>query len=386
MRERERESFREREKGKGEGGAFSLTLCLGVLALALAAGEVEGQRASGGNGTILVGTYARSIFVVDEATLTVRDTIPVGVGIPIGFGLSTDRKRIYVNDATFENVEIIDLETRASTARFTLSEGNRKVRIFGFNLDPRERFAVLLVKTYEKKIDRFEIGPPTLLRYDLATKTVTDTIPWPKGEEREGARMLFAPDGGLLYFFTSDDILIYETEGMKQVDRWDLGQALEEGMGRFNFGFPDDLYEEPGFYTGMFRVTDPVQNRTMMGVARVNLMAKSVDFYTLGPSQPVSFSMAPDGKKAYGLRQQVGNFEFWVFDLENRRVQGRTPFAGRPRMQLTPSSNGRFLYVHGAGSTIDVYDAQTFRLIRSVSLGADMTEWLLLPPPGARPR
>ncbi len=58
----------------------------------------------------------------------------------------------------------------------------------------------------------------------------------------------------------------------------------------------------------------------------------------------------------------------------------------RSRQTAPPSSNGRFLYVHGAGSTIDVYDAQTFRLIRSVSLGADMTEWLLLPPPGARPR
>ena len=363
-----------------------LPLLLAVLLTPVAARPVSGQRVSGGDGTILIGTYAQSIFVVDEATLTVRDTIPVSIGIPTGFGLSADRRRIYVNDATFENVEIIDLATRTATGKFTLSAENRKVRMFGLNLDPKERFAVLLVKTYEKKIDRFEIGPPTLLRYDLATKTVTDTIAWPKGEEREGARILFSPDGGLLYFFTADDILIYETTGMKQVDRWDLGQALEEGMGRFNFGFPDDLYEEPGFYSGMFRVTDPVQNRTMMGVARVNLVAKSVDFYTLGPTQPVGFSIAPDGKKAYGLRQQVGNYEFWVFDLENRRVQGRTPFPGRPRMQLTPSSNGRYLYVHGAGSTIDVYDAQTFRLLRTVSLGADMTEWLLLPPAGARRR
>ncbi|MCI0436060.1 MAG: hypothetical protein L0271_20825 [Gemmatimonadetes bacterium] len=361
-----------------------MTARAGFIMLLLLAGPVAAQ--SGGNGTILIGTYARNILVVDEATLAVRDTIPVSIGIPIGFGLSGDRKRIYVNDATFENVEIIDLETRQSAGRFTLSDGNRKVRMFGLNVDPKERFAVLLVKTYEKKIDRFEIGPPTLLRYDLETKAVTDTFPWPKGEEREGARIIFSPDGGLLYFFTSDDVLIYETAGMKQVDRWDLGQALEEGMGRFNFGFPDDLYEEPGFYTGMFRVTDPVQNRTLMGVARVNLVAKSVDFYTLGPTQPVGFSIAPDGRRAYGLRQQVGNYEFWVFDLENRRVQGRTPFAGRPRMQLTPSSNGRYLYVHGAGSTIDVYDAQTFRPVRTVALDADMTEWLLLPPPGSRRR
>jgi hypothetical protein len=151
-------------------------------------------------------------------------------------------------------------------------------------------------------------------------------------------------------------------------------------MGRFNFGFPTDIYEEPGFYTGLFRVTDPVQNRTLMGVARVNLAEKSVDFYTLGPSGPVGFALAPDRTRAYGLRQQVGDYEFWTFDLENRRVTARTPFAGRPRMGLTPSSNGRYLYIHTAGNTIDLYDAATFEHVRTVELAADMTRFLLLPP------
>ena len=109
-------------------------------------------------------------------------------------------------------------------------------------------------------------------------------------------------------------------------------------------------------------------------------MKRSVDFYTLGPSEPVSFRLAPGRRRAYGLRQQVGNYEFWTYDLEGRRVLQRTQFQGRPRMGLTPSSNGRQLYIHTAGATIDVYDTQTFRRLRTVDLGADMTSLVIIPP------
>ena len=280
-----------------------------------------------------------------------------------------------------DDVEVFDIATRKALDKFSLSTGNTKVRIWGLNVDPRERFAVLLIKTYTKKLDRFEIGKPTLLRYDLAKKTVTDTIPWPKGEERDGAQVIFSPNGDLLYFFTADDILIYETDKLKQVDRWELARAIDEGLGRFNFFFPSDPYEDPGFYSGLFRITDPVNRRTLMGVARVDLVKKSVDFYTLGPSEPVSFRLAPGRRRGYGLRQQVGNYEFWTFDLEGRRVLKKTQFRGRPRMGLTPSSNGRVLYIHTAGPTIDLYDADSFRHLRTVDLGADMTNFVLIPPP-----
>jgi hypothetical protein len=115
-------------------------------------------------------------------------------------------------------------------------------------------------------------------------------------------------------------------------------------------------------------------------VARVDLVRKAVDFYTLGPSEPVSFRLAPGRQRAYGLRQQVGNYEFWTYDLAGRRVLGKTPFRGRPRMGLTISSNGRYLYIHTAGTTIDLYDTQSFRLVRTVDLGADMTGFVIVPP------
>jgi hypothetical protein len=350
---------------------------VGLTALVAASAFAQ----SGGNGTIYVGTYAKKILVLNESNLKVVDSIPISVGIPTSMVLSSNRKHFYVLDPQFENVEVVDIATRKAIDKFTLSSGNTRVRLWGINVDPRERFAVVLVKTYTKQRDRFEIGKPTLLRYDLAKKTVTDTIPWPKGEERDGAQIIFSPDGELMYFFTTDDVLVYSTDSLKQVDRWELSRTLfEEGMGRLNFFFPNDIYEDPGFYTGLFRNTDPVNRRTLMGVARVDLVKRSVDFYTLGPSEPVSFRLAPGRRRAYGLRQQVGNYEFWTFDLDGRRVAQRTQFAGRPRMGLTPSSNGRQLYIHTAGPTIDVYDAGTFKKLRTVDLGQDMSGLVIIPP------
>jgi hypothetical protein len=367
-------------------------LALALTAAAVTPGAVGAQSAPsptpppGGDATIYVGTYAKKILVVDEATLKVTDSIPVSVGIPTQMVLSYDRKRFYVLDPRFENVEVIDIAARKPVNQFTLSSGKTRVRIWGINVDPRERFAVLLVKKYTKEVDRFEVSKPILLRYDLAKRTVTDTIPWPKGEEREGAQIIFSPNGELLYFFTTDDVLVYDTERLRQVDRWELSRTLfEEGMGRLNFFFPNDIYEEPGFYTGLFRVTDAVNRRTLMGIARVDLVNRSVDFYSLGPNAPVSFRLAPGRRRGYGLRQEVGNYQFWTFDLEARRVVDRVQFQGRPRMGLTPSSNGRLLYIHTAGNTIDVYDAQTFRHLGTVDLGADMTGFVLIPRRPATP-
>ncbi|MGQ0766360.1 MAG: hypothetical protein ACT4OZ_11915 [Gemmatimonadota bacterium] len=347
---------------------------LGAVCLAL---PLAAQ--SGGDGTIYYGTYSKKILVIDEASLRVTDSMAVSVGIPYGLWMSANRSRIYAMEPSREQVEIFDVASRRSVGRFSLSTPTTQVRLWGFNVDPQDRFAVVLVKTYEKKDDRFVIGRPVLLRYDIERKVVTDTIKWPGGQEREFAQILFSPKGDLIYFFTNDDVLIFDSATLRQVDRWDLGRSLDEGMGRFNFGFPESFYEEDGFFTGLFRSTDPVNNRTLMGIARVDLVNRQVEFSSLGPSEPVGFALAPGRRRGYGLRQQPGNYQFWTFDIEGRRVTQRTEFEGRPRMGLTVSSNGTQLYIHTAGNTIDVYDAESKRLIRSVAYDADMTDIIVVP-------
>ena len=55
-------------------------------------------------------------------------------------------------------------------------------------------------------------------------------------------------------------------------------------------------------------------------------------------------------------------------------------------MGMAVSTNGTQLYIGVAGSTIDRYDANTFKLLGTTRLSADMTRMLLVPPgPAPRP-
>ena len=358
----------------------SAVLMIAGVALLHAQKSRPSAAAAAGNGTLIIGAYPKQFWIIDEATEKIVGTIPFQSGIPRRTALSRDRKRFYTVEAAMEKVEILDIAARKTVDTFGLSEGSRKVRIRSVEPDPLQRFLMMVTASATKLVDRFEVGSPTLVQYDLKEHRIVRTIPWPNGEERQNANIQFSPDGKLMYLFTDQDVLIYETSGFTQVDKWELSKPIEEGFGRLEMGSRDVFNDEPGFYTGIFSVSDPVQHRRMMGIARVNLAAKTVDFYTLGPSSGVSFAMAPNRKVAYGLFEDIGRYEFWKFDLEHRRFAGRTEFKGRPRMGLKTSSNGKVLYIYVAGNTIDLYDADTYQYMRTITLDGDMTTELFVFP------
>ncbi len=354
-----------------------------VALVVLLGGAAAPQQPSGGDATMYVGTYDHAITIIDESTMSVTGKIAATAGIPRNMQLTRDNERLYSTSADFEYIEIFDVASGESIDVHHLSHDTSKVRIWQVAIHPSEEYLILHTSTDTKLIDRFEIGPPVLQQYNLETREVVRDIPWPDGEEREFSQMMFSPDGDLLYVM-GEEVMILETENFEQVDTWDMSRPMETGMGLLNFGISRNIYDDPGFFTGLFRTTDPINGRRMMGVARVNLPEKSVDFYTLGPSMGVSFSLAPGAKKAYGLLQDIGHYEFWTFDLEGRQVENRQTFDGRPRMRVKPSSNGELLYVFNAGNTVDVYTAADYTFLYTLALDGDTTtDLIVIPSAGA---
>jgi hypothetical protein len=364
--------------------AAVVTALMGGVSLA---GQRPGAPLNGGNGTLYIGGYPNVIWIIDEATEKVVGTLQTKTGIPRRLTLSRDQKRFYNIDATNEFVEILDIASKSTINSFRLTEGNKRVRIATLEPDPQNTYLMMITRTATRARDHVEIGPSELQQFDLATHKVVRTVPWPDGQERDQANLMFSPDGKLLYFL-GDEVLIFETQNFTQVDKWDLSN-FEDGLGQVSvsfggFGGLDTTNDEPGFLVTTMTVEDPVQHRRMVGVARINLVEKDLDFYTVGPAGGVNFVLAPDRKRAYGLESAVGRYQFWTVDLEQRRVVSRAEFEGRPRMSLKTSTNGKVLYIYNAGNTIELYEAATYKYMRTITLDGDVTTgFYVVPKQGA---
>jgi hypothetical protein len=335
---------------------------------------------SGGNGMMYIGTYKGEIEIYDEATEKLTGTIKLKTGIPRSMTFSPDRTRFYALDSRFEQIEIVDVATRKTIDSFKLSAGNKNIRVSNLQPDPSNTFLILMYRTATKLADRWEIGPPTLQKYDLASHAFGQVIPWPRGEERESVNMRIGPDGKHLFVF-GEEVTVLETEKFTEVESWPFAQPTETGLGRINLGPSHDFNDPPGMFTGLFTMNDPDRARRIMGIGRVDLRARKLDFSPIGPASNVApFAQAPDRKRAYGITQEIGNYEFWTFDLEKNTVTMRTKFEGRPRLGLRVSSNGKLLYVYVAGATVDVYEAATHKYLRTVWLGGDQTTELYVVP------
>jgi hypothetical protein len=344
-----------------------------LLALVLGTSALAAQAATAPTAHWYIGTYTDELLVWDEASEQIVQRIQMRNRIPRNVAVSEAKDRVFVTEATAQTIEIIDVARGEVIDDFTLSEDSVTVRIEGFAVHPSNDRAVLSVMRYTKHRDRYSVDGPHMLEYDLAAKEVTDTIPLPDDVDVGDVNFRYSPDGETLYLF-ADDIIAVDAESYEELDRWELSsRPLEPGLGTTNFSTNSGTYDEPGVATSLFRMTDPAQNRRLLGIAQVRLAERDVDFFTLGTVESVGqFQLAPGGERAYGLLSQIGRYEFWEFDIPGQRVLRRQPFRGRPRMGLRVSADGSKLYVYVAGPTIDVYDARTFEFLRTVTFDEDM--------------
>jgi hypothetical protein len=205
-----------------------LVALVGILVLAAPALDAQrfgrGVTLNGGNQLLYIGTYAGNVQIFDEATEKQIGEIKLQTGIPRSLILAFNKQKFYVLDSTLEKIEIVDIASRSTLSSFSLSSGATRTRIRGMQVDPLERFMILLTRSATKRVDRWEISDVALQLYDLREKKITRDIPWPGGEARENVNIRFSPDGKLLYFF-GDDILIVETENFTEVEGPELVAA-----------------------------------------------------------------------------------------------------------------------------------------------------------------
>jgi DNA-binding beta-propeller fold protein YncE len=367
------------------------THILGILVLACALPmSILGQRPASLKGLMYVGTIDHKMLIMDEANANIVGEIPLG-GIPRITVLSPDQTKVYILTTQLA-LETVDLAARQVVNSFPLSDGKsipRVLRMYpgrfsGLVVDPGGRYIYTTLKVTVKEIDHFRNDPPVFVKIDMQDKKIVKTIPFPK-EYDDGfgfdASYKISPDGKLLYVF-DDDIAVLDIDDLHQVDRIELSKPEYPGASPYRLAASDDPNDAPGIVTNVFTSVDPDVHKETLGLAKLDLATKKVEYTPLGPAFPMAgFALSPDRKLGYSL--MVYNTganrvtEWWVWDIAAHKVIKREFFQPARISRIALTSDGSKIMSYGGGSTIEFFDAKTLKSIKLVPLNKDTTTNLI---------
>jgi hypothetical protein len=337
-----------------------------------------------GGGTLFLGGYPNSILVVDESQGKVVDRIPLATGLPMTMRLSEDRKKIYVTTNDHSGIEVIDVATRKVVNQFVLNTATQHYRFNGGTPDPQDRVFYTVTTEIDKRPEHYDIGKPKYTVIDLAQQKIVKTVDVaPEDENGAGGgygRNTFeiSSDGKFLYQFR-DKVVILSSDDFRVVDRIDLSKPDLPGMENVGFGARLDSIGEPGKHISLFNSADPIVHNRVFGIARFDLSTRDVNFNPIGPAPAgmAGLQVTPDKKSAYTViaNGMHGNkrCEFWSFDLGTDHITKTVEVPCRTRFSFGMSSDGKKLYIYGAGYDIEVYDTATLKLERTWDLNNDVT-------------
>ncbi|MGH9318321.1 MAG: YncE family protein [Vicinamibacteria bacterium] len=322
---------------------------------------------------LLIGVWPNRLRFLDEQTEEFVAEMPLRYGAVtnvFGSDRTRDFRRFFFVTDRMEAVEVVDIASRKVVDELKLSTPERRIRMYGAAPDASGKILYLTVEAVGMEVDRFLPETVDVIRYDLESHKVLDSFQLPPdlGPLFLPPLLRPAPDGKSLYVLASD-IFVIDVETHQVLDRIPLSKPRAPGYGPVGLGFSPQE-GEPGVFYGFYRSPDPILNKTMFGVTRVDLNQRTVDSFDISSDVNVEwFGVSPDGKRAYG-----GMGDMVAVDLETRKLLVRKEGVeqGRQNTVIVVSGDGTKLFVGGVGPLIKVYDAKTLEPLREIHAGADV--------------
>jgi hypothetical protein len=341
---------------------FAAALSLSLLSTSALAAE---------NRTLIMGVWPNELRLLDEGTEKVVGQIQLRYGAVTGYGRTPhtpDFKRLYYITDRMEAVEVVDPAALRVIDELRLSTAGRRVRILGVYPHPGGTELILRVVATGMDIDRFEAEDAEYVVYDLNTHQVKDDFRLPSEVRTDFTDPFpFSADGTTFFAFGRD---VYELSASTHevVSKIPLAARRAPGYGGLR---PADLYStEPGIYYGLVSTTDPFLRKEMTGVLQIDLERKTTSSFEIGPKVDANvFALSPDGKTGYaGLKDLV------KIDMESHRITAMKKgfLQGRAATVLIVSGDGTKLFVTGIGDAIQVVDAESLEVKRTIQLGRDL--------------
>ncbi len=342
-----------------------------------------------------LGTLDKKLLVIDEDKEDVVDQIQLG-GIPRSTVLSGDRQKLHII-TTQMLIETVDLASRKVVSSFSLADPRSRPRMqatapdlvnvgnsaryTGIAIDPTGRYLYTTMRNVVKDIDQYRIEDPQFVAIDLQEKKIGKSWPFPKDLNQGfgfNASYKVSANGKLLYVF-QEDILVFDLDTFKQVDRIALALPPYPGASPYRLAASEDAFDAPDSVTSVFTSVDPVVHKGTLGMAQIDLKTRKVEFHPIGPLLPMTgFQLSPDRKFGYSVMPKIAPganrlTEWWVWDIAKHTVVKKKEFDSRSTFKFAVGGDGKHLYLYGAGSTLEIWDAATLESKKLIYLNKDTT-------------
>jgi DNA-binding beta-propeller fold protein YncE len=370
--------------------ALGFLVCCGAPAQMVSSGQL-----------MYIGTLDKKLLVFDEDKEEVVGEIPLS-GIPRVTALSADQKTLYIFSTRME-LEIVDLIARKETGSFSLADPRShprmvasspdrvniggSARFSGLAVDPQGNYLYTTLRVVTKDIDQYRVEDPQFVAIDLHDLKIAKSWPFPKSMDQGfgfNATFKVSPDGKMLYVF-QDDVLVFDLSNFTQVDKIALSKPTNPGSTPYRLAETGDTFDTPDTVTSVFTSVDDIVHKGTLGMATMNLNTRKVEYFPIGPLLPMmGFLISPDHKRGYSVMPKIGvgenrYVEWWVWDINNHSVINKKEFEGRTTFRFAVGGDGKHLYVYGAGSTLEVFDAATLASKKVIYLNRDTTTNIIAP-------
>src|SRR5262249_56190231 len=101
-------------------------------------------------------------------------------------------------------------------------------------------------------------------------------------------------------------IVVVDREAVKQIDRIEWAQPPFRGASPYRLAASDDPNDAPDSATSVFTSVDPIVHKGTLGLAKIDLSTRKVDYFPIGPLLPMNgFQLSPDRKRGYSVMPKI---------------------------------------------------------------------------------
>lgn len=294
------------------------------------------------------------IEVIDGKTDTVTGRIPVK-GWTRGYAVMPDEKRIVVS-ASRRYLHIVDMENLKLEKTLDISKGKDGWERFEFGIASAGDGKSIYVNMVGRRTvgGEVEIAEPMIAQIDLASGEILRSVNVPRG-----IFQLLPVNGGKEVYAVGQDIFKVDVSG-KEMKVTGVHPMFDKGMNIFPLW--QYTYESAGYFIA------PYYNEEGCGMLEINTHTGDIKESMIEGHVPFvySFIYSPDRSIIYG-----GMDEIYKIDPKTNTVTDEAIMTEGTSFGIMISSDGKKLYAGGGGSTVSVYDTDTFKLLRVIQLDTD---------------